>query len=359
MKKKIWEFILALAFVAGAFFMPANARASTVYKGADVYRYTNITDYQALKNTGTSVLIQKATEGLTYTDRYLNYRAVTAPKYGFKIGYYHFAGNNSPIAEAQHFLSAIRGLHLDTVLWLDIEQPPKSYGWAWGRTTAVNYANQFIKYVQSQGYKIGVYSGQSFYYDYLQGNIPDVPLWLANYSQQPLQYPNKVSWQYTGTGRINGISTYVDLDYFNDSIFTGSVPTGSNSVVQAKPVVDKSLQQVQHNLNRIMNFGLDEDGINGPKTIEAVTKFQSIMGLQVDGIAGDRTKTAINQILDFIPCQYGSDNFATKYVQYRLHIHVDGKFGVQTRNAVMNYQKTHGLAVNGVTYHSTWQCLFK
>ena len=355
MKKRISVFILALAFMASAFFMPANARAQTVYNGVDVYEYSNISSYRQLKNSGVSVVIQKASEGLTYNDSLLSYRASMLPQYGFKVGYYHFATNNGqPVAQAQHFLDRIKGLHSDTVLWLDIENQPN-----WTKAQAIDFTNKFIGYVQDRGYKIGIYTGLSFYYEYLSGNIGNVPLWLASYGKQPLQFPNVVSWQYTGTGHIAGITGYADLDYFNDSIFTGSVPTGSNSIVQAKPVVDKSLQQVQHNLNRVMNFGLDEDGINGPKTIEAVTKFQSIMGLQVDGIAGDRTKTAINQILDFIPCQYGSDNFATKYVQHRLHIHVDGKFGVQTRNAVMNYQKSHGLAVNGITYTSFWKCLFK
>lgn len=358
MKKRISVFIMALAFMVGAFFMPANVQAQTVYNGVDVYEYSNVTDYQALRNAGVSVIIQKASEGNSYNDKLLYYRASTAPKYGFKIGYYHFASNNGqPITQAQHFLSRIKGLQNDTVLWLDIEQP--YIGKHWTRSEAISFTNQFINYVQSQGYKIGIYANTSFYYENLQGNIPNVPLWMASYGKQPLQFPNVVSWQYTGTGHIAGITGYADLDYFNDSIFTGSVPTDSNSVVQAKPVVDKSLQQVQHNLNRIMNFGLVEDGINGPKTIAAVTKFQSIMGITVDGIAGERTKTAINQILDFIPCQYGSDNFATKYVQYRLNIHVDGKFGVQTRNAVMDYQKVHGLAVNGVTYTSFWKCLFR
>lgn len=353
MNKKKIALIIASAIMAGAFSMPVSA--TTVWKGADMYEYTDITNYSTFKNTGTQVVIQKATQGLFHNDSLLQYRANMLHQYGFKVGYYHFANNSGmPVAEAQHFLSRIKGLKSDTILFLDIENEG-----AWTKQQAINYTNAFIKYVQAQGYKIGIYSGQSFYYDYLAGNVPNVPLWLASYGKQPLQFPDQISWQYTGTGHIAGITGYADLDYFNDSIFTGSVPTGSNSIVQAKPVVDKSLQQVQHNLNRVMNFGLDEDGINGPKTIEAVTKFQSIMGLQVDGIAGDRTKTAINQILDFIPCQYGSDNFATKYVQHRLHIHVDGKFGVQTRNAVMNYQKSHGLAVNGITYTSFWKCLFR
>lgn len=343
--------IMALIII-GAFSMSQNVQAQTIYKGVDVYRYTDITDYQTLRDTGTSVLIQKATEGLTYTDGYLNYRAVTAPKYGFKVGYYHFAGNNPPVAEAQHFLSAIRGLHSDTVLWLDIEQPPKSYGWTWSKIAAINYTNQFIKYVQSQGYKIGVYSGQSFYYDYLEDNIPNVPLWLANYSQQPLQYPNRVSWQYTGTGHINGISTYADLDYFNETIFGNVIPSTDINF-------DNDIKQVQHNLNRVMNSRLAEDGIQGAKTTQAIINFQRIEGLTADGIAGTNTISALNEILSFPTCQYGSKGYATRYIQYRLGTSIDGVFGNQTKQAVISYQKSHGLAADGIVGQNTWKALFK
>ncbi|NOV90708.1 GH25 family lysozyme M1 (1,4-beta-N-acetylmuramidase) [Clostridium acetobutylicum] len=66
------------------------------------------------------------------------------------------------------------------------------------KATAIDYTNKFISYVQSQGYKIGIYTGLSFYYEYLQGHVPNVPLWLASYGKQPQQYPNLVSWQYSG-----------------------------------------------------------------------------------------------------------------------------------------------------------------
>lgn len=125
MEKRIITFIVALAFTAGVFFIPANVQATNIYKGVDVYEYSNISDYQQLKNSGVSVVIQKASEGMTYNDKLLSYRASMLPQYGFKIGYYHFATNNGqPVAQAQHFLNQIQGLHSDTILWLDIENQP-------------------------------------------------------------------------------------------------------------------------------------------------------------------------------------------------------------------------------------------
>ena len=83
-KNRIVTIVMALAFMVGVFFMPQNVSAANIYNGVDVYEYSNITDYQALRNAGVSVIIQKASEGNNYNDKLLYYRASTAPKYGFK-----------------------------------------------------------------------------------------------------------------------------------------------------------------------------------------------------------------------------------------------------------------------------------
>lgn len=183
-------------------------------KGIDIYEGDNISDWNAIKNTDdVSVVIQKATQGISHVDSLLNYRYPRIRAAGLKIGFYHFANGGDPIAEAKHFLSAISGLTSDTILWLDIEAEEK-----WSKSHAISFANTFIKYVQEQGYGIGIYTGASFYNDYLAGNIPDVPLWLASYGRQPSLYPNRASWQYSESGRLSGAVGNVDLDYFIDDI---------------------------------------------------------------------------------------------------------------------------------------------
>lgn len=184
--------------------------------GIDIYEGDNIQDWNTVKNAGIEVVIQKATQGTSHVDSLLQYRYPKIKESGLYIGFYHFASYNSSnaTAEAQHFLDTIKDLKSDTILWLDLEAEEH-----WDKQTAINYANEFINYVQSQGFKVGIYTGNSFYYDYLQGNIPDVPLWLASYGKQPSLYPSSASWQYSESGSINGIIGNVDLDYFIDNIF--------------------------------------------------------------------------------------------------------------------------------------------
>jgi lysozyme len=207
-------------------------------KGIDIYEGDNIQDWNVLKQQGIEVVIQKATQGTSHVDKLLQYRYPIIKEAGFKIGFYHFAQYNStdPVAEAQYFLNSIDGLESDTVLWLDLEAEEH-----WDKQTAINYANAFIDYVKKQGFGIGIYTGSSFYYDYLAGNIPDVPLWLASYGKQPLLYPNNCSWQYSESGSLNGaVGNNTDLDYFIDDIF---IENGGIKKVEYLVVVNRGADQ--------------------------------------------------------------------------------------------------------------------
>jgi lysozyme len=327
MEKRIITFIVALAFTAGVFFIPANVQATNIYKGVDVYEYSNISDYQQLKNSGVSVVIQKASEGMTYNDKLLSYRASMLPQYGFKIGYYHFATNNGqPVAQAQHFLNQIQGLHSDTILWLDIENQPN-----WTKSQAIDFTQKFIGYVQDRGYKIGVYTGLSFYYEYLSGNIGNVPIWLASYGKQPAQYPDAASWQYTAAGTVAGMVGDVDRDYFNDSIFTGTIPTKELTTLQ------KQIYALQYQLNNDYNAKL-----------------------LCDGIAGRNTSAALQGIEPLIT--KGHKSHVVLWLQQKLVMYgylKEGSYKPMTYDeptfqAVTNLQKNWGRATSGVLGLDTW-----
>lgn len=325
--KKILSLLMALTVGVTVFFMPMSVQASAIYKGVDVYEYDNISDYQALKDEGISIIIQKATQGLYHNDSLLQYRYNTILNNGFKIGFYHFANNSGqPIAEAQHFLSQISGLHSDTVLWLDIENQPN-----WTKEEAIDYVNKFVGYVQSQGYKIGIYTGLSFYYEYLDGNIGNVPIWLASYGKQPSQFPNTVSWQYTESGSLNGVIGDIDIDYFNDSIFTGTIPTVELSTL------GKQIQSLQYDLNLDYNAKLLTDGQVGTNTLLALQGIQPLL------IKGSKS-----HVVEWIQ---------QKLVQYgylKSGSYTPMLLDKPTFQAITNLQKNWGRSTSGQMDLSTW-----
>ena len=326
---------IVATFMVATFLFTVNVQASTIYKGADVYEYDNIDNYQALKDSGMQVVIQKATQGLR-VDSLLQYRSQTLQKYGFKIGYYCFANNTgNPEEQAQFFLDNVKNLHSDTVLWLDIEEG------TWSKYGAIDFTNRFISYLNNKGYKVGVYTGLYFYEDKLKGNIPSIPLWLASYGRQPLEYPELVSWQWTGNGRIDGVIGDIDLDYFKDDIFVNN----------SAPSVSVPSYNPQTNIVNNTN-----NNINIYSQVQSILNSQGFRdkngkSLNVDGIAGNLTLSACPTV------KQGASGNLTQWIQLRVGATPDGKFGNMTTQAIKYMQRKWGLSPDGIVGKNTWRKL--
>ncbi len=122
---------------------------------------------------------------------------------------------------------------------------------------------------------------------------------------------------------------------------------------------DPKVVQLQANLNRLKitdyeSNALAEDGRLGPKTKASITKFQSITGIAQDGSMGPISTGVLNQILAKPVLRYGAQGYAVRYVQFRVGSAIDGKFGPNTRNAVIAFQAKNGLAQDGVVGPKTW-----
>lgn len=274
----------------------------TIYNGIDINSNNNVSDWNKVKNAGIQVVINKATEGNYYQDKYLKYRYNQCKNLGIKLSVYHFCGKHGARTEMDYFLSYINGLNFDAVLFLDIEQPPQSYGWQWTKQTAVSYLNEAIPYLQSKGYKVGIYTGTSFYNDFLRGNIPNVVLWLASYGSQPSLYPNSASWQYTESGTVSGVDGNCDKDYFIDNIFTGEVKPISDTpsadvIARCKSFVGNRCLELQQKLNKI-GYKLVEDGDFGINTYNSLIDFQKNNGLAIDGMAGSQTFAKLDELIN-------------------------------------------------------------
>lgn len=273
-------------------------------KGVDVYEGDNITNFATLRNQ-VEVLIQKSTQGTSHVDSLLQYRYAQAKANNFKVGFYHFAGTGDATAEAQHFLETIKDLKADTCVFLDIEDTDSenpNLKRIWGTQEAINYANTWINYVKSQGYKVGLYTGECFYNDKLAGNIPSYTiLWIAKYGSAPELYSQNIaSWQYTDTGRIDGTEGDVDLDYFLENILTDGTPIVPRTWLQIGDTGDnvKEVQQLLVKLGYDLGSG-GADGSFGILTKNALVDFQNCHNIKpVTGCADGVTIDAINARLN-------------------------------------------------------------
>jgi peptidoglycan hydrolase-like protein with peptidoglycan-binding domain len=131
-----------------------------------------------------------------------------------------------------------------------------------------------------------------------------------------------------------------------------------NKPKPAPAPVNQDNVNLQHNLNRLKIATLVEDGVVGPLTIEAIRKFQSIVGASIDGVAGSDTLAAINYILTKAVCKQGTTSpILIRYIQWRVGSAIDGVFGPQTRSLVATWQKNNGLTADAIVGPATWSVL--
>jgi peptidoglycan hydrolase-like protein with peptidoglycan-binding domain len=114
--------------------------------------------------------------------------------------------------------------------------------------------------------------------------------------------------------------------------------------------------EIQKLLNNF-GYGLDVDGIVGPKTLAAIKDFQSKHGLEVDGIVGPKTMGALQA-----GNNSGGDVAGSAEIQQLLNafgygLEVDGIVGPKTLAAIKDFQSKHGLEVDGVVGPKTTAAL--
>lgn len=159
------------------------------------------------------------TEGGLFMDQTFDQNLRGALDAGLDVGIYFFSQAITPEeaeAEADFVLNAIGGHEITYPIAFDWE--PISSGSA-ARTDGLNNdtltrcAAAFCAKIREAGYAPAVYFNQSLgYLHYDLRELTEYALWLAEYGAKPDFYYHFDLWQYTHTGRVNGIQGDVDLD---------------------------------------------------------------------------------------------------------------------------------------------------
>ena len=190
--------------------------SGSVAKCIDVSTWQGSIDFNKVKSAGYNYVIIRAGYGKekSQKDNMFETNYKKAKSAGLKVGAYWFSYAMSPstaTAEADACLSCIKGKKFELPVYYDMEyQPAMSTSNSNYTKMAVNFCNK----LKSNGFKSGVYSSASVY-DYLLNRTTlknnGISIWNAEWYIKPSITCDV--WQYSDNGRINGISTNVDLDY--------------------------------------------------------------------------------------------------------------------------------------------------
>lgn len=183
-------------------------------KGIDISHHNGHIDFGRVAADSVDFVIIKATEGVSFVDSTLlrNYNGARAA--GLRTGFYHFFRfNHGGVRQGRHFLNTVDTLYTDMPLVLDFERahnPETDYYLVVGRL------RDMVGYLRRRGRRIMVYCNNQDYERYIRGNFDDLDLWLAS-GRLPDNDDRRHLWQHSHNGRVDGISTPVDINTFNGS----------------------------------------------------------------------------------------------------------------------------------------------
>ncbi|MEK4535638.1 GH25 family lysozyme [Peribacillus sp. FSL K6-1552] len=203
----------------------------TTIKGIDVSHWQGAINWGKVAKDGVKFVFIKATEGTSYFK--LSYFKDNVPKAlaaGLKVGAYHyakFATVTEAKSEAAYFLGSIRSFGLNYPAVLDLEENKKGAN----KKILTDAAIAFLEAIEDAGHTAMLYTGKSFLENHLdESRLKKYALWIPRYNSTLGRSAD--IWQHSDSGKINGISTKVDLNVayrdFTDTENTIKPPNTSN-----------------------------------------------------------------------------------------------------------------------------------
>ena len=202
-------------------------------KGIDVSVWQGNIDWEKVKNSGIDFAIIRTGFGRqdpNQVDQYFKANIKGAKEAGLKVGVYHYSYAESPedaANEAKFCLSILDGEKLDLPVYYDVED--SSISDKHDKETRTQMCINFCSEIEKAGCWAGVYANKNWFDNYLNyGELKKCyTLWLAHYGVDSPSLDCDI-WQYTSSGKVDGISGNVDLNYMYRDLISEICKQGSS-----------------------------------------------------------------------------------------------------------------------------------
>jgi len=187
--------------------------------GIDISRYQGEIDWKNVKkweDHKIEFVYIKATEGATLVDNTYRTNLEGAKENNLLVGSYHFFRANTPAKlQYQNFTSVVDRAEQDIIPIIDVEVMD-------GCSSKEFHKNfsTFLKLLENHfGKKPMIYTSNSFYNKHIALRYKGYRYFIGRYSTyKPFLADGHdwTIWQFTETGKVNGISKNVDIDIMNE-----------------------------------------------------------------------------------------------------------------------------------------------
>lgn len=159
----------------------------------------------------------RATMGVEAKDKRfaVNWKAAQS-RTKLRGAYHYFRPNENSIRQARNFIHTVELRPGDLPPVLDIEERPQKQSMDSLKVGLKRWLDEVERYY---GIQPILYSGDSYFTDFLEREFSDYVLWIANYNFW-VDKPKKhwAFWQFSERGYVRGITGDVDLNMFKGTI---------------------------------------------------------------------------------------------------------------------------------------------
>lgn len=196
---------------------------TTWVKGVDVSKYQGNIDWNQVKASGIEFAIIRVGyrgygTGVLVEDSTFRQNIKGATAAGLKVGLYFYSqaiNETEAVEEASMVISLCQGYNISYPIYFDTEKVAGDTGRADNISRAQRTANAvaFCETIRNSGYKAGVYSYASWFYNQLNmASLSPYSIWIAQYRNELSFDYNYDIWQYSSTGSVPGIPKPTDMN---------------------------------------------------------------------------------------------------------------------------------------------------
>ena len=306
-------------------------------------------------------------------DKYWKHNADECTRLGIPFGVYLYSYADTDAksrSEAAHVLRLIKGYKLSYPVYLDLEEEKDG-----ARRHAVRGAKIFADIVEAAGYTVGIYANENWYKTIIGSALDKYTKWVAKYSSKAPNVPDVDIWQYTSSGSVPGLTGNggrVDVNHcyrdFAVEITGGHTPASNPDTSKPTPGYSPIRRDGQIHLNNFTGAGIAVDGKDGAETrrgaimvVQTGLNMDYRSGLVVDGIWGPASERALgSHYVCKGECQYMVTALEILLMLKGYNpqgVECPGSFGAGLEAAVRQYQRDHGLTVDGIAGRNTFKSL--
>lgn len=193
------------------------------YRGIDVSKYQGDINFKKVKDSGVEFAIVRIGYGQYESQKdekfernYEGFKEVNIP-----IGVYLYSYATSVVdarKEAEVVLKWLNGRELNLPVYYDIEDKSQVN---LGKKVLTSMCETFCDTIEKAGYWAGIYANKYFFTTYLDYEKlqEKYTIWVAQYNDTNTYRGKYDMWQYTSSGKVNGISGNVDMNILYRDIF--------------------------------------------------------------------------------------------------------------------------------------------